>query len=418
MKDFIRSIILAILTAEARLALLKYLPRVVVVTGSVGKTSAKDAVYRAMKGHTFVRKSEKSYNSDIGVPLTVLGVPNGWGNFILWVRNILNGFLILVIRTPYPQWLVVEVGADRPGDLSRSLRWLTPSIVIATRIPELPVHVEFYGSPEEVFREETFPLSQLGHGGVAVVPADDMRLMAVPLNEGARRLSYGFGSASDVKISKYRITALNRLPSGISFDIGYRAERAHLMMPGIVGKAHANAIAAGIAGAVATSLSLTEATENMHGLMTPPGRMRLVPGLKGTMLIDDTYNSSPVAAEEALHTLKDAPARGRRIAVLGDMMELGNYSADEHRKIGVLARESAGIVIAVGVRAKGFGAAHVFERGPDAASFVLSMMEEGDLILIKGSQSMRMERIVKALMAAPENAKDLLCRQDAEWLAR
>jgi UDP-N-acetylmuramyl pentapeptide synthase len=432
MKEFIRSVILAILTAEARLALLKYRPRVVVVTGSVGKTSTKDAAYAAMKGHTFVRKSEKSYNSDIGVPLTILGIPNGWGDLILWMRNILNGFLILVIRTPYPAWLVVEVGADRPGDLSRSLRWLTPDIVIATRIPVLPVHVEFYSSPDEVFQEEAFPLSQLGHGGVAVIPADDPRLTAVPLEEGVRRLTYGFGPSADVRVSRFRITASNRLPSGISFDIGYQGARTHLVFAGVLGRAHASAIAAGVAGALVAlagqaGTSLAEAVRNMHELATPPGRMRLVPGLKGTMLIDDTYNASPAAVEEALQTLKDAPRRaaddrgitpGRRIAVLGDMMELGNYSVEEHEKAGRMAAACADLVVAVGVRARGMNAPHAFERASDAAAFVLSVMEAGDLILIKGSQSMRMERVVKALMASPEHAKELLCRQDPEWLAR
>lgn len=418
MKEIIRSIIFSLLTLEARLVIVMYRPKVVVVTGSVGKTSTKDAAYAAMKGSTFVRKSEKSYNSDIGVPLTILGVPNGWGNLFLWARNILNGFLIFIIRTPYPAWLVIEVGADRPGDLSYSLAWLKPDIVIATHTPVVPVHVEFYASPEEVFREEMFPLSQLGPGGVAVIPADDARLMKVPLPSGVRHLTYGFGREADVRVSRFRMTASKRLPTGISFDIGYRGESVPIAIAGIVGKAHAHAVAAGIAGAIAAGVRLVDAVENMHTLTPPPGRMRLIAGLKGTTLIDDTYNASPVAVEEALRSLKNAPARGKKIAILADMMELGNYSTEEHKKAGLMAAECADLVVAVGVRARGMHAEHYFDRASDAAAFVLSTMGEGDVVLVKGSQSMRMERVVKSLMAEPEKAKDLLCRQDAEWLAR
>lgn len=428
MKEFIRSIILRILTLEARLIVRKYRPKIMVVTGSVGKTSTKDAAYAALAGSTFVRKSEKSYNSDIGVPLTVLGVPNGWSNLIVWLKNILNGMLILLIRTPYPEWLVTEVGADRPGDLSRSLAWVWPDVVIATRIPELPVHVEFYASPEDVFAEESYPLSRLRTGGVAVVNADDPRLAALGLPEGVRRIGYGFSPKADVRVSRLRTLASERLPAGISFDVGYQGGRAHISIPDVLGRAHATAVAGGIGGALASGVPLDQIARSLSILATPPGRMRLVPGLKGTMLIDDTYNSSPAAVSEALTALKDAPLRGKRIAILGDMMELGNYSADEHLKAGALAAECADLIIAVGVRAQGIALGAVkagrgeavksFERGPDAASYVLSVMTEGDLVLIKGSQSIRLERVTKALMAEPERARDLLCRQDAEWLAR
>jgi UDP-N-acetylmuramyl pentapeptide synthase len=430
MKELIRSLILRVLTAEARLALARYRPKVMLVTGSVGKTSTKDAAYAALKVHAFVRKSEKSYNSDIGVPLTILGVPNGWANLLLWTQNILNGLIILVVRTPYPEWLIVEVGADRPGDISRSLAWLTPDIVIATPIPELPVHVEFYASPEEVFAEESYPLSRVRAGGTAVLPADDARLAVAPTPEGVRRMTYGFDATADVRVMRLRTLSAGRVPTGISFDVGYQGERVHVSLADVLGRAHASALVGGVAGALAAGLSLAEASKDASAHTPPPGRVRLISGLKGAMLIDDTYNASPAAVEEALTTLKDAPVGraaedrgitpGRRIAVLGDMMELGSYSATEHERMGHLAAASADLVITVGVRARGMGAPpeQTFKRPADAASFVLSIMGEGDLILIKGSQSMRMERVVKSLMAEPEKAKDLLCRQDPEWLAR
>ncbi|PIR85413.1 hypothetical protein COU15_01120 [Candidatus Kaiserbacteria bacterium CG10_big_fil_rev_8_21_14_0_10_45_20] len=428
MKEFIRNIIVFFITLEAKLILKKNKPKVIVVTGSVGKTSTKDATYTAVRGHTFVRKSEKSYNSDIGVPLTVLGVPNGWANILQWLRNLIDGMLLLVVITPYPRWLIVEVGADRPGDISQSLAWLTPDVVIGTRFPDIPVHVEFYSSPEQVIKEEMFPFSQLSEGGIAVVSADDAQTRHLSLKGGVQKISYGISNDADVRASNIRILSRGGNPRGISFDVSYREEKARVTLEGVLGSAHRDATLAGIAGATAAGSSLQKAVEAFSEHTPPPGRLRIIQGLKKTTIIDDTYNSSPKATEVALEALSEAPGT-RKIAVLGDMLELGSFSVSEHERIGVQVAKNADILLTVGVRAKGIAegamkagmpesAVSVFERGADSASKLLSMLTAGDVILVKGSQSIRMERIVKSLMAEPEKAKDLLPRQDAEWLTR
>lgn len=426
MKEIVRTIIVSILTLEARAVLRKYHPKLIVVTGSVGKTSAKDATYTALKSTVFVRKSEKNYNGDIGVPLTVLGVPNGWSNMVQWIRNIIDGALLLLLVTPYPRWLIVEVGADRPGDISRGLSWVKPDVVLATRFPNIPVHVEFYATPEDVVREELFPISQLQEGGVAVVNADDPHASVVSVPSGARRMTYGFDAPSDVHGSHLRVLAPGGQVSGVSFDVTHGGDRAHVTLPGVLGRPHAYAALAGIAAALAAGAPLTEAVQ-FESHTPPPGRMRIIAGLNGATLVDDTYNASPIAVEEALSALREAPA-SRRIAVIADMLELGAYSVGEHERIGAVAA-SADILVTVGVRAQGFAvgakkagmnedAIHTYERGSDAAAYLLSILKEGDLVLIKGSQSMRMERVVKALMLKPDDAKHLLCRQDVEWLGR
>ena len=429
MKDQLRRIILFILTLEAKAVLKRHKPRIIVVTGSVGKTSTKDAAFSALKQHVFVRKSEKSYNSDIGVPLTILGVPNGWSNIGVWLHNILRGFLLILTSTPYPKWLVIEVGADRPGDISKSLAWVEPSIVITTRFPDVPVHVEFYESPAAVIAEELFPVSLLKEGGVAVVNEDDKHAANAALPTGARRLSYGFSKGADIRGMRFRPTSKAGLFSGISFDIVFGEEKAHITLPGVVGTSPAYAILAGVAGAVAAGIPLSDAAAGIERHEPPTGRLRLIPGKNNSIIIDDTYNASPAAVEEALKALKDAPQSGKRIAVLGDMLELGSFSAGEHARIGKLAAECADVLVTAGVRAKGMAEAareagmsesrvQVFERAESAGSFLTSFIETGDTVLVKGSQGMRMERIVKALMAEPEKAPELLVRQDAEWLAR
>src|SRR3989338_10455299 len=118
MRDFLKNAIVAILTWEAKLVLRRHQPKIIAVTGSAGKTTTKDAVFVVLSQNgKFVRKSEKSYNSELGVPLTILGLESGWGSPVRWLANIIKGFLAIVSREAYPDWLVLEVGADRPGDI-------------------------------------------------------------------------------------------------------------------------------------------------------------------------------------------------------------------------------------------------------------------------------------------------------------
>lgn len=428
LKELIRKAIVFIITLEAKAIVRKYRPKIVVVTGSVGKTSAKDAVYAALSTNFFVRRSEKSFNSDIGVPLTVLGVPNGWANPVTWLKNSIEGLALIILPNRYPEWLVVEVGADRPGDISRSLSWLSPAIVVATRFPDVPVHVEFYKDPEAVVREELAPVSWLSEEGTLVANADDVRASTAQTNAGTRIL-YGFGKDAMLKGSKFHTNSRNNVPSGISFDVSYGEERVHIALPGVAGRQHTYAILAGLAVAVGVGVPLEQAAQAFEKHDPPHGRMHLIPGIKGSVIIDDSYNASPIATEEGLQALADIPHAGRRIAVLADMLELGSFSVQEHRRIGGVATPSSDMLVTAGVRARdiAYGAreagmnaemVHECEKGEDAATYLKEIVAAGDVLLIKGSQSTRMEKVVKALMAEPEKAQELLVRQDTEWSKR
>jgi len=428
-KEYIRNVIVYLVTLEAKAVIRKYKPKIVMITGSVGKTSAKDAIYTAFSGTHPVRRSEKSFNSDIGVPLTILGVPNGWGNPVRWVRNLIEGLFLIFLNAPYPAWLVVEIGADRPGDITRSLSWLKPDVVVATRFPDVPVHVEFYASPEEVVAEELAPIAWLKEGGIAVLNADDPRASGASIPAGASRLLYGSGAGADIRTMRYMVTSRNRMPTGIAFDVYLKDEKARVTLPGVVGKTHMQAVVAGIASAVAVGIPLDVAAARFTAHVPPPGRTRLIGGRAGSVIIDDTYNSSPVACEEALRILAGIPRTGRRIAVLADMLELGPYSVSEHQKMGAIAAVSSDLLFTAGVRARGIAEGARLagmspdmviecERGEDVIPKLLPLVEKSDVILIKGSQSTRMERVVKALMHEPLKAGLFLVRQDAEWLTR
>src|SRR5438045_1804143 len=130
MHQFFRKLVILLLTIEAKAVIRRRKPSVVAVTGSVGKTSTKDAIYAVLSGRTHARKSEKSFNSEIGVPLTILGRPNAWNNPLGWTQNLFDGLLLIILRTRYPEWLVLEIGVDRPGDIRSIAEWLPMDIAV------------------------------------------------------------------------------------------------------------------------------------------------------------------------------------------------------------------------------------------------------------------------------------------------
>ena len=453
MKNIFKQFIVFIITLEARAVLRKYKPKIVAVTGSVGKTSAKDAIYAVLAKSARVRKSEKSFNSEVGLPLTVLGAPNAWSNPLRWLQNIVDGIFIILFTVEYPEWLVLEVGADRPGDIRSLSKWLQVDIAVITLLPETPVHVEFFNSPEAVIEEKAALIDCLGRlpagrQGVLALFADDPRTLnlqhRLPAPD-ARIITFGFSKDAEVRgehIKLLRQSGKNAWPIGMTAGISYGGVSAPLEVVGAVG-AHAflPALAAAAVGC-ALNKPLADTIGALGGYNPPPGRMRLLRGIKDTLIIDDSYNSSPAAAAAALETLSlvmgrsDSPKLGesdlpksRRIAVLADMMELGRRSTAEHRKIGEQAAKQADLLVTVGFRARDIAAAALdqglqdgstlqFEDSGKAANELQNLLREGDCILVKGSQSMRMERVVEGIMAEPERAAELLVRQDAEWKKR
>lgn len=434
MKQTLKRIIVWILQAEARAVLRKYKPRVVAITGSVGKTSTKDAVYAVLSKKFHVRKSEKSFNSEVGVPLTILGLGNAWGNPLAWLQNIIDGLSLLVTTRPYPEWLVLEVGADRPGDIKALASWIKVDVAIITRLPEVPVHVEFFDSVEAVIEEKASLMDAVRPGGAVLLYADDERTRKLEKRlpaPDARIVLFGFSDEVDVWVHKFEVV---REDGGRNWPIGMRAaitvgeESAPVQIIGSLGQhAFVPAVAAAAAGHV-LGVSLQEIVAGLESYDPPPGRVRLLPGIKGTLVIDDTYNSSPAATEAALGAL--ALCRPTRaIAALADMMELGRVSVEEHRKAGAKAAKVCDLLITVGVRARDIAMGALdngmkdedilqFEDAQKAAAEIQNMLREGDAILVKGSQSMRMERVVEEIMAEPDRAPELLVRQDREWKKR
>lgn len=431
MRAFSKSIISHSLAFLARLVLLRRKPKIVAITGSVGKTSSKDAIAKALSVSFSVRKSEKSFNSDIGVPLTILNLKNAWGNPFFWLLNLIKGVFEVVSPESYPEWLVLEVGADKPGDLKKIFSWLTPDVVVATRFPKVPVHVAFYSSPEALIEEESIPLHHVKEGGLLVLNWDDEKARAFK-KEKVRVLTYGLTLGADVLGSSASVLyegGVSKKPLGMKFRIDYRGSSVPLEIKGVLGVQNLFSILSACSVALSQGIHLVDLSEAFKEYEAPLGRMRILEGIEGSLIIDDTYNSSPIALEAALLTLKSLQGYTRKIAVLGDMLELGSYSEDEHERLGRLVPKAADILVTVGREAEGFGEGAVesgmakslifkLPNSKEAGDFLKKFIQEGDAVLLKGSQGIRMEKIAEKILARPEEKKTLLVRQEKEWQKR
>lgn len=421
MKYALKRLVAWFLMVAARGVIRRYRPKIVMITGSVGKTSTKDAVAAVLAPHYFVRKSDKSFNSDFGVPFTIFNAENPWGRPLAWIKVIKNALTYLLLPNHYPNMLVLEVGADRPGDLARILKIATPDAVVVTRLPEIPVHVEAYASPEAVREEEFSPAYALAPGAPLVISADDETSVDNAVRTSATITTYGVEDGAHVQIANIDYAMEHDRVIGMKGTLKTRGgETLPIIVSGSVGDTQLFPIAAGVALGEALGISPSMSAQALREYVPPPGRGRMLDGINGSVILDDTYNASPAAVERALATLASFPAKGRKIAVLGDMLELGRYSAMEHDRIGVIARKSADHVYAVGVRSRAYAGAHtdpkvtLFSTSVEAAATLPHDIKPGDVILVKGSQSIRMERVVEALLANKADVAELV-RQEPAW---
>jgi UDP-N-acetylmuramoyl-tripeptide--D-alanyl-D-alanine ligase len=431
MKKFLRNFVASSLAVLARMIVLKYKPKVIMVTGSVGKTSTKDAIAAVLDHRFYIRASEKSYNSEFGVPLTIIGASNPWKNFAAWTKVMGEALALLLLPNHYPKILVLEVGADSPGDLTRILKFVTPDMVVVTRLPEMPVHVEAYATPAAVREEEFAPAYALAPGSPLIISADDeyARALAEPLS--VKVTTYGTSADADVRIMADAPFMEKDKVAGMQGTIIIGGEPHDVPVNGALGRPQLLAPAAAIAVGRILGMTVKEVLDGVKAYQPPAGRGRLIAGKNGSLILDDSYNASPSAVQEALSSLQlihNVQPQSRRVAALGDMLELGRYSSQEHERIGTEAAKKCDVLVAVGIRSRATAdaakeagmsdtAVHTFDTSKEAAQFLRSFVQEGDVILIKGSQSIRMERIAEELLQNPDHTRYLV-RQDTEWKRR
>jgi UDP-N-acetylmuramoyl-tripeptide--D-alanyl-D-alanine ligase len=423
-----------ILKYFATKALRKFKPRVVGVTGSVGKTSTKEAIFSVLSSKFRVRKNEKNYNNEIGLPLTILGIESGGGSLWKWIVVFLKAINIIFFssRKNYPEILVLEMGADRPGDIKYLVDFLKPEVGVMTTVGIS--HLEFFTDMKSIAKEKSYLVRVLNKENVAVLNWDDDEVRAMAEKVKSKKISYGFSDGADIQASDiffgYEKTKdilgedISKI-KGISFKLSFEGTTLPVRLMRSVGRPQISAVLAATAVGIHFDMNLVEIAEALKDFQAPAGRLNLIDGIKNTVIIEDSYNSAPQSAIAALEVLEKINAR-RRVAALGDMLELGEAAEEGHREVGRYVAEVADILFAVGDKAK-FIADEAEKEGLDKDKIfcytdslearipIQNELQEGDVILIKGSQGARMERISEEIMRFPDQAEKLLPRQTPEW---
>lgn len=428
MKSLFLKIVNWKLALLARMTVKKYKPTIVGITGSVGKTSTKAAIYTILKANGVkVRVAGGNLNNETGLPLSILGNYKTPGGAIFLAKAIFRGFIDLISpegARRYPEILVLEYAADKPGDLDYLISVAKPDIAVVTAVGEVPVHLEFYENVAQVELEKKKLVEAVPEEGMAILNADDNAVRRMKTSTTAKVRTYGFTKDADLHISALKTKLAAGKPVGITFKLTTTDDTGDVSLESVLGKAPAYAAASAAAVALTAGVSLEQSATALALHRGEKGRGRIIEGIKDTTIIDDSYNASPDSMRNALEILAGLKST-RRIAVLGDMLELGDLGEAAHKDLGQLAGKSADVLITVGPlmesaaeEAKKKLGKNVasFAKANEAAEYLAANLKKNDLVLIKGSQSMRMEKIVKKVMTRPEDAKSLLVRQYGKWL--
>ena len=333
----------------------------IAITGSVGKTTTKDLVTAVLGADRSTHASERSFNNDIGVPLTILNAPEG------------------------TEALVLEIGANAPGEIERLCRIARPTIGVVTRVDA--AHTLGFGDIDGVARAKAELVVALPASGVAVLNADDPRVARMSALTDASVMTFGREQPADVRVTVARLD--DELRAVIHAETPWGALDARLAARG---EHQAMNAAAAIAVAGRLGVDLDRIAEELGRATTSAMRMDLRAGRRGLRVLDDSYNANPASVAAALHALVAVPGR-RHVAVLGHMAELGPSSADEHHRMAVLAKQLGVEVIALD--APDYGVESVADIA--AAIARLDELDDGDVVLVKGSRVAGLERLAAAL---------------------
>jgi UDP-N-acetylmuramoyl-tripeptide--D-alanyl-D-alanine ligase len=356
----------------------KYGTPVVALTGSNGKTTTKEMISACLETTFPILKTKGNWNNLIGVPLTLLNL------------------------TEKERVVVLEMGMNVPGEIGRLTEIAKPDVGLITNIQK--VHLEGLGSLGRVKEEKGELFRRMKQDGAILVNRDDPSVIELASEFPGQKITFGIENLSDIMAQEIRLMGAE----GTSFVLIIGGEEIEMTLPALGRHFVPNALAA-IGIATLFGIEVKKAKEALEQFHLLPMRMEVCPLPGGAVLINDAYNANPKSMELALETLAEGKGKGRSIAVLGDMLELGDFTEEAHLQLGKKVRElsidllltlgeEAPVVVASAIR-HGFEPerAKVVESHSEAISILKQVIQKGDWILIKGSRRMAMEKIVEGL---------------------
>ncbi|MCL5428885.1 MAG: UDP-N-acetylmuramoyl-tripeptide--D-alanyl-D-alanine ligase [Chloroflexi bacterium] len=350
--------------------------RVIGVTGSVGKTTTKELAAEVLAQRYLTFKSSANYNNEIGLPLNVLSITENYERAVL------------------------EMGFYVPGEIALLADIALPVVGVITNIGT--VHAERAGSQEAIYTGKAELVRALPKEGVAILNTDDPMVKRMAGETQARVFFYGLDPKADLWADEVEGLGLD----GVRFRLHYAGETLYVRIP-LIGRHSVHTALRAAAVGLEEGLSWGEILAGLR-IGNPQLRLMAVPGKNGSLLLDDTYNASPESTVAALNLLEELD--GRKVAVLGDMLELGPYEEQGHRLVGTLAAKVADVLITVGPRARiiaetakaaGLDAKAItqFEDTDQALDYLKDSLVKGDVVLVKGSRAVQMDKIVPELEA-------------------
>lgn len=413
MRKLLAGLVLWKLTLLAKLLLRKYQPRIVAVAGCVGKTTTKELIGAMLSERFRTRVSKGSYNSEWGVPLTILDRITGGRNIGAWFGIFWHAVRLLIRRSDYPEVLVLELGVDHPGDMDRLVKLVQPDVAVVTNVRD--THLVNFENVAQIAEENSKIIPALKGDGVAVLNFDDTSVRMMRTMAPDSVVYYGLTDEANVWLDEITVSE-----AGVAATLHLREReggevRSWPLRTTLVGRTQLYAVGAALAVAYSVGVVPEHAVAVAQDFVAPPGRLRLFAGRDNLTVIDDSYNASPQAMVDSLAVLKDFPEP--RTAILGTMAELGidhesghalvgNYVADWLDRLIVVGE--GGTLIAEAAKAAGMDADNITPAAT-AEEAAAAVGQDGS-VLVKASRAVGLEAAVEALLADPRDASHLVGR--------
>ena len=349
---------------------------VVGITGSVGKTTVREATAQLLAGHAETYQSPRNFNGDIGLPIALLGLG------------------------PEHRWAVLELGPYSLAEMQLLVETARAEIGIVTNVG--PTHLERFGTLDDTEQIKGLLPASLPAEGLAVLNADDPRVLNMAQRSSAEVITFGRSAEADLRAARIEPLGFD----GLRFELHYRGRSTTVHTP-LVGEHQAMTVLAAAAVGLRAGLLLDEIA-NAAALLRPGSRLRRRLAANGATIIDDAYNAAPLSMRAALDLLAAQPPP--RTAVLGDMLELGSEEANAHLEIGAYAASRCDRLLAVGpraaaiavaARAAGLDSVSTHSDAAGAAEALLPQLASADTVLVKASHALHLEALVERMLDTP-----------------
>lgn len=408
-----------VLKKRAKYVLAKFKPLVIGVTGSVGKSSTKEAIYAVLSQKFPVLRNEGNFNNELGVPLTIIRQKKPEGVWA-WFKFMFSSYFLVVKIHEYPSYLVLELAADKRGDIKYLCDLVQPAIGVITNIGDS--HLEFFGNIKKTTIEKRALVELLPKEGRAVLNFDDERVMSMIAKTKAKIMTYGLKKGADITASNITIDR-----KGTSFKLVFQGSVVPVRLE-MIGYSFVRSALAATAVGIVVGMDLMDIIKGLQSWEPLPGRMRMVEGKNNILIIDDTYNASPDSVINAIDSMRLMKIKERKVAILGSMWELGKATKKGHLSVGkragryfdlLVCVEEFGDIIEQGALLSGMPKSKilVYTTTKQLLKDIDNILKKDDVVLVKGSQCKnRLEKVVKKIMKKPTLAKKMLVRQSIEWL--